>query len=109
MLVIDDYATMTTTYFLKDKSESFEKFKAYKAFVENETDLKIKCLRSDIGGEFISKEFINLFEDHRIKIQFSDPMTPQQNGVVEMKNRNVQEDARTMLNESKLPDEFWRD
>jgi hypothetical protein len=57
MLIIDDYTRLTWVYFLKEKSEAFEKFKTYKALVENETDLKIKCLRSDNGGEFTSKEF----------------------------------------------------
>ena len=42
---------------IKRKYKTFEQFKAFKAFVENETDLKIKCLRSDRGGEFISNEF----------------------------------------------------
>jgi hypothetical protein len=55
MLIIDDYTRMTWVYFLKEKSEAFEKLKAFKAYVENETNLKIKCLRSDNGGEFTSK------------------------------------------------------
>jgi hypothetical protein len=57
MFLIDDYTRMTWVTFLKNKSEAFEKFKAFKALVENETDLKIKCLRSDNGGEFTSNEF----------------------------------------------------
>jgi transposase InsO family protein len=77
MLVIDDYTIMTWVYFLKDKSKAFETFKAYKPFVENETHLKIKCLIPDNEGEFTSKEFINIFEDHGINIQFSSPRTPQ--------------------------------
>ena len=77
--------------------------------MENETDLKIKCLRSDNGGVFTSKEFNNFFEDHGIKRQFSIPRNPQHNGVVEMKNKIVQEDERTMLKEAKLSDMFWRE
>jgi transposase InsO family protein len=75
--------------------------------VENETDLKIKCLRSDNGGEFTSKEFNDLCEEHGIKIQFSVARTPHQNGFVERKNGTVQEMARTMLKDSKLGDIFW--
>jgi transposase InsO family protein len=66
-------------------------------------------LRSDNGGEFTSKELINLCEDCGIKRQFSAPDTPQQNGVVERKNRIVQEFERAMLNEANLQDNFWRD
>jgi len=42
---------------LKAKGEAFEKFKQYKALVENEIGQKIKVLRSDNGGEFVSKKF----------------------------------------------------
>jgi transposase InsO family protein len=56
--------------------------------VENEMDLKIKCLRSDRGGEFTSDEFNSFCEKHGIKRQFSIARTPQQNGVVERMNIN---------------------
>jgi hypothetical protein len=55
MLLVYDYTRMTTIFFLRNKSESFEKFKVYKEMVENEMDSNIKCLRSDNGGEFTSK------------------------------------------------------
>jgi hypothetical protein len=107
MLLIDDYTRMTWVCFLKKKSEAFECFRVFKELVENETDLKIKCLRSDNGGEFTSNEFRDFCEEHGIKRQFSTARTPQQNGVVERKNKTVQEMARTMLNDSKLSDIFW--
>jgi len=42
---------------MKHKDEAFEKFKSFKALVENKTNHKIKCLRFDRGGEFTSNEF----------------------------------------------------
>ena len=77
--------------------------------VENETHMKIKCLRSDNGGEFTSNEFDEFCENDGIKRQFSAAKTPQQNGVVERKNRTVQEAAKTMLNEAKLSDTYWKE
>ena len=71
MLPIDDYTRMTWVTFLKEKLEVFEKFKIFKEKVENETNLKTKCLRSDNGGEF--NEF---YEAHGIKRQFSTPKKP---------------------------------
>jgi len=62
---------------LKHKYEAFEKFKAFKALVENDSDHKIKCLKSDRGGEFTSDEFFDLFEEHGIKMQFSTVRTQQ--------------------------------
>ena len=57
MFVIDDYTRMTWVTFLKEKTKSFEKFKIFKAMVENETHMKIKYLISDNGGYFTSNEF----------------------------------------------------
>ena len=70
MMLIDDYTRMTWVTFLK------EKFKIFKAMVENETNQKIKCLRLGNGGEFTSNNFNEFCEIHGIKIQFSDAKTP---------------------------------
>jgi hypothetical protein len=55
MLLVDDYTSMTTLFFLRKKSEAFDNFKVYKEMVENEMESKIKCLRSNNGSEFTSK------------------------------------------------------
>ena len=57
ILMIDDYTKMKTVNFLKKKNEAIECFRIYQESVENETDLKIKFLRSDNGREFTSKVF----------------------------------------------------
>jgi hypothetical protein len=102
MLLVYDYTRMTAVCFLKNKSEAFENFKIYEEMVENEMDSRIKCLRSDNGGEFTSKEFMDYCSSHGIKNQFFVSRTPQWNGVVERKNRIVQEMTLTMLMDSKL-------
>ena len=67
MLFIDEFTRMDWVYFLKEKSEAFNKFKTFKTLVENEIGVKIKCLRSNNGGEFTSKEFDIFYETHGIK------------------------------------------
>ena len=47
---IDDFSRKVWIYFLKHKSDLFATFKKWKAEVENQTSLKVKCLRSDNGG-----------------------------------------------------------
>jgi len=73
---IDDFARKTWMHCIKSKSNVFEMFKIWKAFVEIETNLKLKCLKFDKGGEFCSKEF-DTFCSHngirRIKVV---PRTP---------------------------------
>ena len=85
------------------------KFKAFKALVENEANIKIKFLRSDNDGEFTSNEFNEFCETHGIKRQFSAAKTPWQNGIVERKPRTVEEVTITMLNEAKLPGGYWKE
>jgi hypothetical protein len=109
MLFIDDFTRMGWICFLKGKLEALNKFKSFKPLVENEKETKIKCLRSDNGDEFTLKEFDLFCETHGIKRQFSTARTPQQNGIVERRNIKVQEDARTILNDAKLSDGYWRE
>ena len=86
---IDDYSRKTLIYFLKSKDEVFSKFKEFKALIENLSERKIKILRSDNGGEYTSKEFVN--------------QDPQQNGVAERKNRTILEAVKTMVHDQDLP------
>ena len=81
MLFIDDYSRMVWVIFLKHKSKAFERFKIFRKMVERETDLKLKFLRSDKGGEFISQELIEYCEKNGIKRQYSTARTPQKNSV----------------------------
>ena len=68
---IDDYNRKVWVYFMKKKSEVFGHFKAFKAMVEKEIGLQIKCLRSDGGGEYLSNEFARFLQEHGIKQQYS--------------------------------------
>lgn len=74
---IDDFSCKTWVYFLQDKSETFEAFKSYKAFVEKEANSPIKVFRTNHGGEYNSQEFENFFEIHGIKRQLTVAYSPQ--------------------------------
>jgi hypothetical protein len=50
----DNLSRYSYVYLMKQKSESFEKFKKFKNEVENQLNKKIKALRSDRGGEYFS-------------------------------------------------------
>ena len=62
---------------MRHKSEAFEKFKEFKAEVENHHDKSIKSLRSDHGGEYLLGEFRQFLEDHGITSQLAAPGQPQ--------------------------------
>jgi transposase InsO family protein len=104
---IDDYSRRTWIYFLKSKDEVFNKFKEFKALIENLSERKIKILRSDNGGEYTSKEFVSFCRDVGIKRELTTPYNPQQNGVAERKNRTIMEAVKTMIHDQDIPMCLW--
>lgn len=71
--------------------------------------INIVAIRSDHGGEFENHLFENYCDEYGIEHNFSAPRTPQQNSVVERKNRNLEELARTMIDEYSLSKYFLVD
>ena len=105
-LLVDDWSRVMWTYLLKSKDEAFAAFKKFRTLVETK-DRKIKTFRTDRGGEFMSKEFIMYCEEAGITRHFTAPYSPQQNGVVERRNRTMIEMARSFLKGMKMPNYFW--
>jgi hypothetical protein len=91
----------------EDKSETQGTLKRFLRRGQNEFEIKVKKIRSDNGSEFKNLQVEEYLEEEGIKHKFSAPYTPQQNGVVERKNRTVIDMARTMLGEYKTPEWFW--
>ncbi|GJZ19365.1 retrovirus-related pol polyprotein from transposon TNT 1-94 [Tanacetum coccineum] len=104
---IDDYSRRCWVYPIKKKSDVFEVFKVYKARVELDSGKKIKCLRTDNGGEYTGDEFDTFCRQEGIKRQFTTAYTPQQNGVAERMNKTLLERARAMLATARLGKSFW--
>lgn len=73
---IDYFSRKTWVFFLNEKSAALESFKSFKADVEKESGCVIKCLRTDKGGEFTSKEFETFYNSNEIKRQSTATYTP---------------------------------
>ncbi|CAL8178296.1 unnamed protein product [Prunus armeniaca] len=67
MLLINDCTRMIWVYFLRYKSDTLNCFRKFKSMVELQSDFKVKCVRSDKGGEFTSIEFNRLCEEAGIQ------------------------------------------
>ena len=104
---IDDKTHYVWIYVLKHKHEVFRTFKEWKSLVENSSGHKVKVLRTDNGGEYMSTEFETFLKAEGIKHEYSIPKTPEQNGVSERMNCTLVEAVRSMLDDSKLPHRFW--
>ncbi len=107
MSFIDDHTRKVWVYFMKHKGEVFQHFLNFKAMVEKEKGMSIKCLRSDGGGEYFSNEFIEYLKKHGIQRKYACSYSPQQNGVAKRKNMHIVEIARAVLNEKNLLNYFW--
>ncbi|KAK1607739.1 hypothetical protein QYE76_031412 [Lolium multiflorum] len=103
----DDLSRYGYIYLMKHKSETFEKFKEFQSEVENQRNKKIKFLRSDRGGEYLSYEFGMHLKKCGILSQLTPPGTPQRNGVSERRNRTLLDMVRSMMSLTDLPLSFW--
>ncbi|GJT44443.1 retrovirus-related pol polyprotein from transposon TNT 1-94 [Tanacetum coccineum] len=108
LVIVDDYSRYTWTRFLKDKTEAFDQFEIFSRKIQNQLGCSIVSIRTDHGREFDNEvQFREFCNANGITHNFLAPRTPQSNGVVERKNRTLQEMSRTMLNEQSLPQKFW--
>ncbi|PNX94022.1 equilibrative nucleoside transporter 3-like protein [Trifolium pratense] len=82
-------------------------FKKFKATVERQSGQKLKTLRTDGGGEYMSHEFAKFCDSEGIVHDIVPPYIPQQNGTAERKNRIIMNMVRCMLKGKHLPKELW--
>jgi hypothetical protein len=109
LIIVDEYSRYSWVFFLESKGQVFEHFQLLALRLNNEHPNCLKVIRSDNGTEFRNASFDKFCREHGIDQQFSAPCVPQQNGVMERKNRTLVEMARTMLNEHETPRHFWAD
>ncbi|KAG9449455.1 hypothetical protein H6P81_009420 [Aristolochia fimbriata] len=110
MVCVDDFTRFTWVEFLREKSKTFKLFVnlCRRLMIEKGVTIgRIVRIRSDHGKEFENQDFANFCESKGILHEFSAPKTPQQYGIVERKNRTLQEMARTMINAKELPHKLW--
>lgn len=125
---IDDHSNWTVAYAIREKSDSLAVFKKFHKYAEAHTGQKIKLLnvqqytssgsqsrkgaklkaiRTDNGGEYISREFQAYLSEHGIHHQLTVAYTPQQNGTAERMNRTLMDLIRCMLHQKNIPKKFW--
>ncbi|CAM8966101.1 unnamed protein product [Rhodiola kirilowii] len=109
LVCVDDFTRFTWPCFLREKSDAVQAFVQLCTLLEREREDKdehIVKVRSDHGKEFENAALADFCSKRGITQQFSSPITPQQNGVVERKNRTIQEMTRVMLHSKKVPLKF---
>ncbi|KAJ9542522.1 hypothetical protein OSB04_029028 [Centaurea solstitialis] len=107
LVLVDEFSRFTWTFFLRHKGDAAEEIILFIKKIEVRTGLPVRSIRSDNGTEFKNYTLDAFLNDKGISQQFSAVRSPQQNGVVERKNRTLCEAARSMLCEANLPTYFW--
>ena len=115
---IDDYSRYMYVYLLHNKYEALDAFKVFKAEVENQCGKEIQIMRSDRGDEYYGRyiengqapgPFAKFLQEHGIVAQHTMLSSPDQNGVVEIRNQTLVDMVRSMLSSSNLPKFLWTD
>ena len=103
---VDDCTKFCYVYLMKSKDEAINKFSLYKEEIENQLEKKIKVVRSDRGGEYVSP-FGQFCADRGIVHEVTPPYSPQSNGIAERKNRSLKDMMNALLISSGLPQGMW--
>ena len=106
LTIVDDYSRTVWVYLLRHKHEASTCIMHFYEMVKTQFEKKIKRIRCDNGGEFISNRMMNFYEERGIMLETTCPHTPQQNGIVERKHRHLLDTARALMFEASLPKRF---
>jgi len=99
---VDDFSRYTWAIPLREKSDAFDAAQHLFKKIQVEQNCQIMRIRSDHGREFKNSKFEEFCLSYGIKQEFSSPITLQQNGVVERKNKVIQEMAHVMIHSKNL-------
>ncbi|SGY26808.1 BQ5605_C018g08798 [Microbotryum silenes-dioicae] len=107
LVIIDDFSRKHWCILLALKSDVFPRLRDWILEVENTTGDKVKTIRSDNGGEFTLRNFVNFCSSKGIRRELTIPYTPQQNGRVERSNRTIKEGILALLYSSGADSRLW--
>ncbi|KAJ9565619.1 hypothetical protein OSB04_001585 [Centaurea solstitialis] len=107
LVIVDDFSRYTWTKFLKTKDETSNLIINFIKAVQVQLKLPVQTVRTDNGTEFKNQALKGFYNSLGITQTFSAARTPEQNGVVERRNRTLVEAARSMLAQIQLPQYLW--
>nr|GEY86057.1 integrase, catalytic region, zinc finger, CCHC-type, peptidase aspartic, catalytic [Tanacetum cinerariifolium] len=107
LVIVDDYSRFTWVKFLRSKDETPEVIIKFITQIQVGLNKTIRYVRTGNGTEFVNHTLTEYYERIGIFHQKTVPRTPQQNGVVEIRNRTLVGAAWTMMIFSKAPMFLW--
>ncbi|GJV51365.1 retrovirus-related pol polyprotein from transposon TNT 1-94 [Tanacetum coccineum] len=107
LVIVDDYSRFTWVNFLRSKDEALDFIIKFLKMIQVRLQVTVRRIRTDNGTEFVNQTLRKYYEKIGISHETSVSRSPQQNGVVERRNRTLIEAARTMLIYAKAPLFLW--
>ncbi|GKB54007.1 retrovirus-related pol polyprotein from transposon TNT 1-94 [Tanacetum coccineum] len=107
LVIVDDYSRYTSTHFLRSKYKTPEVLIDFLKLVQRGLHAQVRTVRTDKCTKFLKKTLHAYFAQEWIEHQTSTARTPEQNGIVERRNRTLVEAVRTMFSAAKVPLFFW--
>ncbi|GJT07908.1 retrovirus-related pol polyprotein from transposon TNT 1-94 [Tanacetum coccineum] len=106
-VIVDDYSRFTWVKCLRSKDEAPDFIIKFLKMIQVRLKVPVRRIRTDNGTEFVNQTLREYYEKVGISHETSVARSPQQNGVVERRNRTLIEAARTMLIYAKAPLFLW--
>nr|GEW83183.1 hypothetical protein [Tanacetum cinerariifolium] len=102
LIIVDDYSRFTWVKFLRSKDEAADFIIKFLKMIQVRLNIPVHRIRTDNRTEFVNQTLLEYYEEVGISHETSVARSPQQNGVVERRNRTLIEAARTIENLGKL-------
>nr|GFB08606.1 ribonuclease H-like domain-containing protein [Tanacetum cinerariifolium] len=106
-IFLDHFSHFVWVYPLHKKSDLFDNFVAFRAYVNKQFNVDIKALQCNHGGEYDNTRFHDLFRQNGIQFRFSCPRTSQQNGKSKRMLHTINNLIRTLLFQAHIPSSYW--
>ena len=105
--IVDEVTRYLSIILVSHKSQITVKVIKWIRYWENQLQKRVRCVKSDNGGEFCNQRFLKFTQDRGIKHEKSNPRQPSENGFVERQHRTLIECMRVMMQATDVPNYLW--
>ncbi|GKF21296.1 retrovirus-related pol polyprotein from transposon TNT 1-94, partial [Tanacetum coccineum] len=107
LVIVDDYSRFTWVKCLRSKDEAPNFIIKFLKMIQVQLKVPVQRIITDNGIEFVNQTLREYYETIGISHETFVARSPQQNGVIERRNRILIKVARTMLIYAKVPLFLW--
>nr|GFD05166.1 putative ribonuclease H-like domain-containing protein [Tanacetum cinerariifolium] len=107
LIIVDDYSRFTWVKFLRSKDEAQDFIIEFLKMIQVRLQVPVRRIRTDNRTKFVNQTSREYYEEVGISHETLVACSPQQNGVVERRNRMLIKVAHTMLIYAQAPLFLW--